>query len=759
MTDSLQNFVKRTVPIRFGLVPRIDSYAGRQQAKVVYYLLDRYGLSTALNYLTKSVTGAGRKYGAPQEKYFVQAVEGRKLRKDKVEVPFADVAADTALDERLKSAQAYVKRLGAGQASPPILINGVPIPYTDDWLQGMSQRVGLDSRMMQEAVYRETVTQDDYLPDLFLASASLRRNPSIVPEDDKDIRHINLGELPNLSAFPSLPASPDTIERELVRLTVAADFDTFNGFQQLMEALLFRKDHDNVELAALYVPSGQPESNVFSTQCGQRDSCVAHIESLLQRYNAAKPSGDASADESDLSRRLEHYWTIWDAKSTVTLSAETLQAARAPSEVTSAIGVGAGETAIVLNGRVVGPLPSSEIIEIDDLETLLAYERKKRLLPAALAIEGLGLQSKASSPLAFAFISNLIALSQVSDVPEGIFEAAPTVRTGIFKHWNSTHTAITTGDIATANVQIFSALDPASELAQRWLPIIKALSELDGVATTLFLNPKERLEDLPVKRFYRHVLDSKPTFDADGSLKPLSARFSGLPSEALLNIGMDLPPSWLVAPKDSVHDLDNIKLSAVKTGADVEATYELEHILIEGHSRDVTLGPPPRGAQLVLGTESDPHSADTIIMANLGYFQFKANPGVYNLTLQKGRSEDIFHIDSAGTMGYAPQPGDNTTETALMSFRGATLFPRLSRKPDMEEEDVLEAPQSALKNIADGAERILSQVGLSGTQTRKYLFKVTKFGSTLIPGKSKSTDLSTEVHADINIFSVASGHL
>ncbi|KAK0346138.1 killer toxin resistant protein [Friedmanniomyces endolithicus] len=764
VTESLQNFVKRKVPIQFGLVPRFTSDAGRQQAKMVYYLLDRYGLGAALTYLTTAVAGAGRKFGPPQEKYFAQATEGRSLRRDKSASSFTEISLEAAFDERLESAQAYVKRLGAGQTPPPILINGVPIPYIDDWLQTMSQRVGLDSRMVQEAVYTATVTQDDYLPDLFLATASLRRSPLIVPEDDKLVRHINLGELPNLSAFPSLPADPDTIERELVRLTVAADFDTLEGFEQLMEALLFRNQHDNVELAALYVPSGNSTSDTFAVECAQRDACVKHIQSILGAYDTLKgtryPDEAAASVELTSSQRSELYRTLWDERKRGSSASEhALQNAKAPAAVISAIGVQAGQMALVLNGRVVGPVASTQLIELDDLETLLAYERKKRLLPAALAIKGLGLQDKASTPLAFAFISNLIALSQVSDVPDGIFDAAPTVRTGVFKQWNSTHTAIKIGDMDAANVQIFSALDPASEVAQRWLPIIKVLSELDGVATTLFLNPKERLEELPVKRFYRHVLESKPLFEADGSLKSLSAHFGGLPAEALLNIGMDLPPSWLVAPKDSVHDLDNIKLSAVKTGTDVEATYELEHILIEGHSRDVTLGPPPRGAQLVLGTESDPHAADTIIMANLGYFQFKANPGVYNLALQQGRSEEIFHIDSAGTKGYAPQPGDNVTETALMSFRGATLFPRLSRRPGMEEEDVLEAPQSALDNVAEGAERILSQVGLSGAMTRKYLSKAVEFGSALIPGKSKSTDIPTEAQADINIFSVASGHL
>jgi UDP-glucose:glycoprotein glucosyltransferase len=481
------------------------------------------------------------------------------------------------------------------------------------------------------------------------------QNPKLRANDYH--RHVDLGDLPEFASLPSFPASPDTIERELVHLTVAADLNTPDGCQQLKEALLFKAQHDNVEVARLNTASG-PSDDGFK--------CEVNFEEY----------GNQASFRA----------------------------------ITQAIGIKGDQTALLMNGRIVGPLTS--MLTAEDIDALFSYEKKKRLLPAALAIQDLGLQSEASSPFAFAKISNLIALSQVSDVPEGIFEAAPTVRTDIFKkQWNSTHTAIKVGDMDTANIQIVASIDPASEIAQKWIPIIKVLSELDGVATNVFLNPKDRLEELPIKRFYRYVFDSKPTFGSDGALNGLSARFSGLPADALLNMGMTLPPSWLVAPKESVHDLDNIKLSALKTTADIEATYELEHILIEGHSRDVTLGPPPRGAQLVLQTESDPHFADTIIMANLGYFQFKAGPGIYNLALQKGHSEEIFHIDSAGTLGYNPTPGDNVTEIALMSFRGATLYPRLSRRPGMEDEDVLEAPKSTLEHLAEGADKLLAQVG------------------------------------------------
>ena len=51
LVESLQTFVKRKIPIRFGIVPLTASEAATDQAKVAYHLLDTYGLSTVLAYL------------------------------------------------------------------------------------------------------------------------------------------------------------------------------------------------------------------------------------------------------------------------------------------------------------------------------------------------------------------------------------------------------------------------------------------------------------------------------------------------------------------------------------------------------------------------------------------------------------------------------------------------------------------------------------------------------------------------------------
>lgn len=53
VVESLQSFVKRKVPIQFGLVPKVAGSASTEQAKAVYHLLDTYGLGIALEYLQK----------------------------------------------------------------------------------------------------------------------------------------------------------------------------------------------------------------------------------------------------------------------------------------------------------------------------------------------------------------------------------------------------------------------------------------------------------------------------------------------------------------------------------------------------------------------------------------------------------------------------------------------------------------------------------------------------------------------------------
>lgn len=49
--EMLESFVKRLVPVRFGIVPIVQNDHGIREAKILYHLVESHGLSAALQYL------------------------------------------------------------------------------------------------------------------------------------------------------------------------------------------------------------------------------------------------------------------------------------------------------------------------------------------------------------------------------------------------------------------------------------------------------------------------------------------------------------------------------------------------------------------------------------------------------------------------------------------------------------------------------------------------------------------------------------
>ncbi|KAL9586116.1 MAG: hypothetical protein Q9212_001097 [Teloschistes hypoglaucus] len=731
LVESLQTFVKRKVPIRFGIVPTLATPASQEQARVIYHLLDTYGLSAVLTYLEASLQG--KKSTGVHKGNFESTIKDRHVRRDRSPLPVEAILEEGhELRGRIEGGQKYFERLGANSKTPPLFVNGVATPRNEGWLQAMSTRVDQDLRSVQRQVFEDTIGEDTWLPGIFLEKAASKRNALIIAEDESTIQFVSFGDLLQkhgaiYDTLPRIEGKQGAAEDLPVVLIVVADLDSDEGSALAREAQSFRRNKPKVEIVFLHNPAERAtfQPSIVLSKWAKKNGpsmeakdveIIFDLKSLLQQQGMPV---DLGYQEEDM-EAAEVFW-----KST--------------RPIVDALGLRPGERGLFLNGRILGPIPNGTAFTKDEFSQLFAFEHGKRLMPAMVALQGLGFDTRVDTPTAGAIVSSVIALSTISDLPEGIFESASPLRMAQFDQWDSNHTMISTGDADAASIHLVASIDPTSEIAQRWIPMLKVLSDLSGVYLRLFLNPREQIQELPIKRFYRHVLDATPTFTDDGALRDLKATFEGVPKEALLNLALDVPPAWLVAPKESIHDLDNIKLSALKEDTSIDAIYELENILIEGHSRDVTTGPPPRGVQLLLGTEKDPHFADTIIMANLGYFQFKANPGYWKIQLQSGQSSEIFHIDSAGQKGYSPQPGDESTEIALTSFQGKTLYPRLSRRPGREEDDVLEETNT-------------------GGAAMDFLSKAAKFASSILSnaGLTPPTD---ETQADINIFSVASGHL
>ena len=726
VTTKLLTFVKRLIPIRFGLVPLTPSGEAIEQAKVVYYLLESHGLSAAASYLEKSLEH--KKTAQPDEALFNEAIKDRALRPEATALSFKDIFTSENYEKQIHLAKHWAERLRADGETPSVFFNGFAIPRDENWLRVMNQKLMSDMQSLQQAAYFGQINEDTWIPGRFLEGAIARRNTLVFPEDAKDLKVLNVNKVYTehhdvLTKVPVIEADEQSTKEDWAALTVVADLDSLDGQKLLFYAIQFRKEHSGVRVDIVHNPKDVSRSpSELNQRLRARENELVTVNQLLDLETILE-SGKAEADHA------------YDAALGSFLASANLKA---------------GSNALMLNGRLVGPIVSAEDFKKEDFEQLLQAERASRILPVYKAIEELGLGDKVSSPLAAAKLTSVTALSGISDLPQGIFDSATSVRTTGFKDLKSTHTSFQVGDASKASIFFVAVINPASEVGQKWAAVLKVLSELEGVHLQVFLNPVSELGELPVKRFYRYVLESSPSFDEHGKVKSLSANFAGVPQDTLLVAGMDVPPAWLVTSKVSVDDLDNLRIKDIKAkrGTEhIEAVYELENILIEGHSRELPAGQPPRGVQLVLSTEKNKHFADTIVMANIGFFQFKANPGVYNIRLKEGRSSDIFTMESVGAQGWTPISGDETTEIALMDFQGTTLYPRLKRKPGMEQEDVLEETHAEPS---------------TGGGAMDFVSKGLKFAEGIL-GRAKpataTKSLSDTEHAEINIFSVASGHL
>ncbi|KAF6085161.1 UDP-glucose glycoprotein glucosyltransferase 2 [Phyllostomus discolor] len=273
---------------------------------------------------------------------------------------------------------------------------------------------------------------------------------------------------------------------------------------------------------------------------------------------------------------------------------------------------------------------------------------------------------------------------------------------------------------------VVAVADPLTREAQMMAQLLIVLGKIVNMKLKLFLNCRGQLSEAPLKSFYRFVLEPELTSVANGIIEP-GAKFSDIPESPLLTLNMITPEGWLVETVRSNCDLDNIHLKDMETT--VVAEYELEHLLLEGHCFDVVTEQPPRGLQFTLGTRSQPVAVDTIVMANLGYFQLKANPGVWILKLRHGKSEDIYQI--VGHEGTDSQSDLGDVIVVLSSFRSKTLEIQVKKKPDKIKEDIL-TDQGEKKGMWDS---------------------IKSFTRSLHKEKDET---ETDV---LNIFSVASGHL
>ncbi|TCD67335.1 hypothetical protein EIP91_000256 [Steccherinum ochraceum] len=798
---AVDNIINRSFPFRFGVVPIVETEEGLQMARLFYWLIENVGREKTMQFIQR----IGQVDVPPQFlTYHVQwplvrsefsavltsltpedvqpdALSFDALKNTKLDdiLKGTGTVGDTvvgAIESKVEKAKEYATRLGVsleGGSQGSTFVNGKWFELNDEFLRNMQMEIGEQMQHLQAELYADTITDDDsasmstYFYDL--PSSLKRRNKHIFPS--KKTGSLKILSLPDLNARFGLPLSegafvyPKAADREdeesekeadiPISTYVIADLDSQGGKKLVREALESLASSHNARVTFIHNPSATPEDHQHpvSSVIGQLISSNALSQLTADRLLNGLPLADS------LKNTEQGDEAVFQADDTLlddlSLPISDSPFLKASSAVVHELQLKPGEQALVVNGRVVGPFADGDFAA-GDIQALNSYEYRKRVQPVVQALEDIfgTLKNHTRESLAtlIASASSIVSSIRLPDPSEaGLFNAPLRPRLRNYQLLGNDYTKYEFGRNETAMLHFGFVIDPLSEIAQKWSSIIEWLLNDPSVFVELHINPA-KYRDLPLKRFYRYNLPAELSFDQHGAEAQSFAVFSNLPVEPIYTLAMDVPQAWLVRPRKAQYDLDNIQLGVIPASEQAQgvlAVFDLDYLVIEGHARDAVQMAPPRGLQLQLSTpdanEDSLAIADTQVVANLGYLQFRVKPGVFKLEIREGRGQDVFTIESVGNEGWdSPGVEEIGDEVTLTSFEGLTLYPRFKRVPGMESVDVL---ASEVKKEEE-SKGLLGDV-LSGFSSM--------FSSK--PPPPPSTEVIAVDHADINIFTVASGLL
>uniref|UniRef100_A0AAY4DFI9 UDP-glucose ceramide glucosyltransferase-like 1 n=1 Tax=Denticeps clupeoides TaxID=299321 RepID=A0AAY4DFI9_9TELE len=659
-------FYKHKIPLRIGFVfvvntdDKVDGFLDPGVAfyRVLNYVIEEYDVSQAFmsmilmyNKVDVGETLSVETVTAFLKRKFPKANAGKIL------------GLDSEYDDKRKAGGVFYRKTGLGPL-PVALFNGVPLGSEemdpDELETVLLQRIMDATNFFQRGVFMGHISDGVDVLDF------LMEQPNVVPR----INPLILSSSRNYLTLTASPEYVDTIVLGILLLTwlsqgfikychgtadeewvygvttwIIADIEKASGRRLLLSCLKHMRSSSGLRLGVVNNPSGKltMESTLLyralwaSLLTQKSKETFGFIQKLLKEENI----------------RLLHQGTkIKDLlvpgmdqdafeKKHNTLELDFLRSQQLFCQ--EVLKLRAGQRAVVSNGRILGPFEEDEELSTEDFHLL----EKITLSTSAEKIRGrvkqMGLK----------------------------------------------------GDKASDLVMKVDALLTSAPKQEARKDVKLVLAQVVNMRLQVFMNCRAKLSEMPLKSFYRYVLEPDVTFLGNDTLSsgPV-ARFTDIPESPLLTLNMITPESWMVEAVRSPYDLDNIHLQEV-SGV-VAAEYELEYLLLEGHCFDLSTGQPPRGLQFTLGMSQDPLMQDTIVMANLGYFQLKANPGAWILRLRKGRSEEIYQI-------FAHDGTDSPADAAdvivvLNSFHSKIIKVRVQKRTDKLNEDLLSESTEALQS-------------------------------------------------------------
>uniref|UniRef100_A0A674F4Z5 UDP-glucose ceramide glucosyltransferase-like 1 n=1 Tax=Salmo trutta TaxID=8032 RepID=A0A674F4Z5_SALTR len=726
-------FYKHKIPLRIGFVFVVntdDEVDGSTDAGVAFfrllnYIADEYDLSQALMSMMYNKVEIGEALSVDT----VSAYLKKKFPKASAARIFGE---DSEYDDKRKAGAVFYKKSGLGPL-PLALFNGVPLNAEemdpDELETVILQRIMDTTNFFQRAVYMGQLTEGTDVVDHLMDQANMvpRINPLILrtdrtyldltasPDDWDDATMFSYLDSKDKTAviakrmnyFTKNGKRQDEDGINGVTVWIVGDFEKASGRRLLLNALKHLRASAGVRVGVIDNPSGGVPSEdstvlyraVWAALLTQKNKAAVEFVQKILKEETVQLLQQGTKMKNLLVKGMNA-----DAfeKKFNTMEVDFIRSQQLFCR--DVLKLHTGQRAVVSNGRILGPFEDEEEFNVEDFHLLEKITLSTTAEKVKARIKQMGIKGKQASDL----VMKVDALLAAAPKGEGRRD---------FRFVKDEHSVL---HFAPREDEVFydvvAIVDPVTRDAQKMSPLLIVLSQVVNVKLQVFMNCRAKLSDMPLKSFYRFVLESDVSFLANETVSagPV-AHFLELPDSPLLTLNMITPESWMVEAVRSPYDLDNIHLQEVLSV--VTAEYELEHLLLEGHCFDLSTGQPPRGLQFTLGMSQDPLMQDTIVMANLGYFQLKANPGAWILKLREGRSEDIYQILAHdGTDSPSDSPADTgDVKVVLNSFHSKII-------------------------------KVRAYV------TRMVLCSIAGGGSSSEDGEKNREDV-------LNIFSVASGHL
>ncbi|XP_011985736.2 UDP-glucose:glycoprotein glucosyltransferase 1 isoform X4 [Ovis aries] len=747
LMNTAEMFLSNHIPLRLGLIFVVndsEDVDGMQDAGVA--------ILRAYNYVAQEVDD----YHAFQilTHMYNKVRTGERVKVEHVvtvlekKYPYVEVNSilgiDSAYDQNRKEARSYYEQTGVGPL-PVVLFNGVPLEKEQldpDELETITMHKILETTtFFQRAVYLGELSHDQDVVEYIMNQPNVvpRINSRILTAEREylDLTATNNFFVDDYARFTVLDSQGKTaaIANSMNYLTkkddsfirpvtfwIVGDFDSPSGRQLLYDAIKHQKSSNNVRVSMINNPS--EDISYEKTQISRAIWAALQTQTSNSAKNfitkmAKEETAAALAAGTDIRE-----FSVGGMD--FSLFKEVFESSKMDFILSHAVycrdvlKLKKGQRAVISNGRIIGPLEDSEFFNQDDFHLLENIILKTSGQKIKSHIQQLRVEEDVASDL----VMKVDAL--LSAQPKGDARIE-------YQFFEDRHSAIKLKPKeGETYFDVVAVIDPVTREAQRLAPLLLVLTQLINMNLRVFMNCQSKLSDMPLKSFYRYVLEPEISFTSDGSFtKGPIAKFLDMPQSPLFTLNLNTPESWMVESVRTPYDLDNIYLEEVDSI--VAAEYELEYLLLEGHCYDITTGQPPRGLQFTLGTSTKPVIVDTIVMANLGYFQLKANPGAWILRLRKGRSEDIYRIYSHD--GTDSPPDADEVVVVLNNFKSKIIKVKVQKKADMVNEDLL----------SDGT-----------NENASGFWDSFKWGFT---GGQKTEEVKQDKDDIINIFSVASGHL